>query len=74
MIEFQLELYFQMYKETPLVNRNDFKYKFIKKHGNFKYLPELILMLERYQIKKFGNLIDDFMEYAPGRKGKLERR
>ena len=71
-LDFQLELYFKMYKDSPMINRNKFRYKFIKKHGKFQYLPELIFMIERYQIKKYGNLIDDFVEYQPGRKGKKE--
>lgn len=60
-IEFQLELYYQMYKEAPIVNREDFRKRFIKKHGKFQYLPELMLMIEKHQIKKYGNLIDDFV-------------
>ena len=63
-----------MYKDTPIVNRDRFKLKFHRKHGKFKYLPELIFMIEKYQHEKYENLVDDYMEYAPGRKGKLERR
>lgn len=74
MIEFELELYYKIYRDTPMINRNRFKEKFIKKHGNFQYLPELILMIENYQRKKYGNLLDDFIEFAPSKYGSKERR
>ena len=55
--EFKLNLYFDKYKNKPLPNRNEFRKEFKKKHGNFKYLEELILMIEKYQIKKFGRTL-----------------
>ena len=50
-------MYFQMYKDTPLENRGKLKQKFIKKHGNFQYLNEVVVQIERYQIKKYGELL-----------------
>lgn len=67
-MDFKLKLYFIMYKDSPIIRRSYFKNKFIKKHGKFKYLPELIYMIEKYQLKKFNNLIDYYVGYAPSKK------
>lgn len=56
-IEFKLQMYFSMYKDTPLENRGKFREKFNKKHGAFQYLNELIVMIEKHQIKKYGELL-----------------
>lgn len=69
-LDFKLELYFNMYKDSPIIRRSYFTKRFIKKHGKFKYLPELILMIERYKLKKYGNLIDYYVGYAPSKKGR----
>lgn len=55
--DFKLNLYFKMYKDSPIGSRESFRRRFIKKHGRFQYLPELIVMIERYQNKKFGATI-----------------
>ena len=71
MNEFKLDFYFEMYKDTTIINRSKFRHKFIKKHGKFQYLPELILMIEKYQIKKYGTTIDGFVDYlVMNKKGK----
>ena len=61
--EFQINYYFNLYKDEPLRNSKDFKTKFIKKHGDFKYLNEVILRINRYQVKKYGNGLIKFGEY-----------
>ena len=61
--EFQINYYFNLYKDEPLRNSKDFKAKFIKKHGDFKYLNEVILRINRYQVKKYGNGLIKFGEY-----------
>jgi hypothetical protein len=53
-MEFNLKVYFNMYKDSPIGSRDNFRARFIKKHGKFKYLPELIVMIEEYQRKKYG--------------------
>lgn len=58
MNEFKLNYYFLMYKDRPIIGRERFKGNFIKKHGEFKYFNELFLKIERYQIKKYGNLLE----------------
>lgn len=55
--EFKLNLYFNMYKDCPIGSRDNFRVLFRKKHGKFQYLPELIVMIERYQVEKFGMTI-----------------
>lgn len=57
MLEFKLEYYFNLYKDTVLVSTTKFKDTFIKKHGDFELLPELINMIQKYQYKKYGNLL-----------------
>ena len=52
--EFKLEFYFNLYKDKPLKNRDEFRKNFKKAHVNFLYLPELIVRIEKYQIKKYG--------------------
>ena len=56
-IEFKLQMYFSMYKDAPLENRGKFREKFKKKHGEFQFLNELILMIEKHQIKTYGGLL-----------------
>lgn len=69
-MDFKLKLYFNMYKDSPIIRRSYFKSKFIKKHGKFEYLPELIYMIEKYQLQKFNSLIDYYVGYAPSKKGR----
>lgn len=57
--EFKLNLYFNMYKDHPIGSRDNFRTTFRKKHGRYQYLPELILMIEEYQRKKYGETIWD---------------
>lgn len=54
MFEFKLNYYFEKYKDVSIVRRNEFRKRFKKENGEFKYLEELIIMIERYQIKKYG--------------------
>ena len=64
--EFKLEFYFNLYKDKPLKNRDEFRKNFKKAHGNFLYLPELIVRIEKYQIKKYGETLNNFV-YIPNR-------
>lgn len=54
MEDFKLQFYFNLYKDKAMVTRNLFRVEFIKRHGEFKYLEELIRMIEDYQINKYG--------------------
>ena len=64
--EFKLEFYFNLYKDKPLKNRDEFRKNFKKARGHFLYLPELIVRIENYQIKKYGETLDNFV-YIPNR-------
>lgn len=61
--EFKINYYFNMYKNEPLSNAKEFKMRFIKKHGNFQYLNEVVLRINRYQVKKYGNGLIRFSEF-----------
>lgn len=64
MNEFKLQFYFNLYKDKNVGSRDKFRKEFKKKHGEFKYLPELIVQIENYQIKKYGETLSDFI-YKP---------
>jgi len=68
--DFKLNLYFQMYKDTPIINRHQFTYNFRKKHGKFNCMSELAFMIEEYQREKYGNLIEHYVGFAPSKKKK----
>lgn len=53
MNDFILNYYFALYKNAPLPNRDKFRMKFRTKHGKYLCLEELIVMIERYQLKKY---------------------
>lgn len=55
--EFKLNIYFNMYKDYPIASRDFFREMFVKKHGGYNYLPELIHMIEKYQFEKYGTNI-----------------
>ena len=57
MLEFKLQYYFEKYKDISVVSSSKFKTEFIKKEGNFDLLNELIVMIQRYQYKKYGEAI-----------------
>lgn len=62
MLEFKLNMYFEMYKDLPLPNRDMFRQRFRKKHGKFQYLEELIRMIEEHQIKKYGETLSNYFK------------
>lgn len=57
MLDFKLRYYFEKYKETPVISTGNFKKKFITDNGEFALLNELIVMIQRYQVKKYGDLL-----------------
>ncbi len=57
MLEFKLQIYFEEYKNAPMISTSAFKRGFIKKHGEFVLLNELINMVMSYQYKTYGNLL-----------------
>lgn len=57
MLEFKLNYYFNLYKDTVLISATKFKDIFIRKHGKFELLNELVIMIQKYQYDKYGNLL-----------------
>lgn len=57
MEEFKLNFYFNLYKDKEMKNRDVFRANFHKLHGKFNYLEELIIMIEKYQIKNYGCIL-----------------
>ena len=57
MEDFKLQFYFNLYKDKAMITRSLFRVEFIKRHGEFKYLEELIRMIEDYQINKYGTTL-----------------
>lgn len=53
-LDFKLNLYFNMYKDTPLPNGDEFRKRFKRRFGKFPYLNELIIMIINYQVKTYG--------------------
>ena len=59
MEDFKLDFYFNLYKDRGMGNRKRFREDFNKKHGRFQYLEELIVMIEKYQFRKYGEILHD---------------
>ena len=55
--KFLFKLYFEMYKDHPTSARSEFRKLFVKKHGNYKYLNELLTELQYYQVEKYKQTI-----------------
>ena len=51
--KFLLMLYFKMYKDFPSASTMEFRRYFKSKHGDFKYLDELIVMINKYQVEHY---------------------
>lgn len=58
MLEFKLNYYFEKLKDTPIASVSKFKSAFIKKYGDFELLGELSIMIQRYQLKKYGQVLE----------------
>lgn len=60
MDEFKLNFYYNIYKDKPISTREEFRIKFKKLHGEFNYVNELIVMIEKHQLKKYGTTLYEF--------------
>lgn len=72
-INFKLNYYFEKYKDMPFLNRKAFRAAFRRKYGKFEGLEELIIKIEKYQIKKFGSSIYDCFEKKTREERKYEQ-
>ena len=70
MSNFKLNIYYEMYKNKPLPSRDEFRRNFKKKYGKFQDLEELIRMIECYQLKRYGQTLNNFIKIP----GKEERK
>ena len=59
MFEFKLNYYFELYKDASIISTTRFKENFIKKHGEFPLLSELIIMIWKYQQDRYGELVQN---------------
>ena len=59
-LDFKLNYYFNELKDLSFQLREKFKSRFIKRYGRFELLNELVLMVENYQMKKYGETICSF--------------
>ena len=66
MNEFKLNFYFSKYKDFPLPNSDYFKKNFLKNEGNFIYLNELVIMIIKYQVKKYGQTLPNPFKISKG--------
>lgn len=57
MLEFKLNYFYNLYKDISIICTSDFKKMFKEKHGDFKYINELIVMIQKYQFKTYGDLL-----------------
>ena len=57
LMEFKLNYYFQLYKDVAFKNSTEFKGMFVKKHGELRYINELVVKISNYQTKKYGGLL-----------------
>lgn len=55
--KFLFNYYFYKYRDYPSSNRNTFRLNFHEKHGQFEELDNLILAIQRYQVKKYGETL-----------------
>lgn len=56
-LDFKLNYYYYKYRNTPLPTSDIFRTTFRKKNGKFPYINELILMINIYQVKKYGETL-----------------
>lgn len=65
MNDFKFNYYLTLYKDKTMINRNEFRKNFRKKHGNYKYIEELIIAIENHQFKKYGQTLNSHYVCSP---------
>lgn len=73
MLEFKLNYYFEKYKDHVIGSVTKFKKDFIKNEGEFKYLQEVVVMVMKYQINKYGYIIDGVSQEILGKGVRFDR-
>lgn len=57
MDDFKLNYYFNLYKDSPVSSRHNFRGFFNKQNGQYDKIQILIEKIEKYQINKYGKLL-----------------
>lgn len=73
-LEFKLNYYFEKYKDRSLISSMDFKRIFIKENGNFELLNELVIMINRYQVKKYGYNLNNYVREFKSREDIIKEK
>lgn len=73
-LEFKLNYYFEKYKDRSLISSMDFKRRFIKENGNFELLNELVIMINRYQVKKYGYNLNNYVREFKSREDIIKEK
>lgn len=59
MLEFKLNLYFYLMRDNSFKNNQEIKFYFQRHYGYFELLNELVIMISRYQVNKWGQTKTD---------------
>ena len=73
-LEFKLNYYFEKYKDRSLISSMYFKSRFIKENGNFELLNELVIMINRYQVKKYGYNLNNYVREFKSREDIIKEK
>lgn len=66
--KFKQLLYFEKYKDYPISARDKFRNYFTTNHGRYKDINEVIKMIERYQVKKYGCTLQSDLDHTNERR------
>lgn len=74
-LEFKLNYYFEKYKDTCCISLSKFRDEFKKANGDFPLINELFIMIQKYQVKKYGDLIGTGRKFnTPAKKNEYNNR
>lgn len=66
--KFKQLLYFEKYKDYPISARDKFRNYFTTNHGRYKDINEVIKLIERYQVKKYGCTLQSDLDHTNERR------
>lgn len=70
----KMEILFNMYKDTTITPSRDFRKKLMGKYDD-KTITDLIAKITRYQVEKYGRVLDSFIDKGlPGKNLKADYR
>ena len=65
MNDFKFNYYLNLYKDKTMINRDEFRKNFRKKHGKYEYIEELIVAIEKHQFNKYGQTLNSHFVTRP---------